>query len=252
MALGNALIRHEASLPAIACIGSIWALCVAASAAPPGRNRTVFRVAGALACFFLGCQLVPGFSNQPVVSDIVISEGAGPMRINLRLDAGSAGLMLLYYYAPRMSSFAELKSIWRPTLVCAVLTVFIVLGAAFAIGYVQVDVKVPSFTALHLVRIALWTCPLEETFFRAVVQGSLARLCDARGWPRWPAVLLASVLFGVAHVAGGPIIVFLASVAGFGYGIAYQLTRRIESAMGVHFLVNALHFLLLTYPFLIH
>ena len=39
-----------------------------------------------------------------------------------------------------------------------------------------------------------------------------------------------------------------ATLAGVGYGVAYQRTRRIEAAMVVHFALNAVHLLLFTYP----
>jgi membrane protease YdiL (CAAX protease family) len=36
--------------------------------------------------------------------------------------------------------------------------------------------------------------------------------------------------------------------AGLGYGWVFMRTQRIEAAMAVHFGVNAVHFLLFTYP----
>jgi membrane protease YdiL (CAAX protease family) len=42
--------------------------------------------------------------------------------------------------------------------------------------------------------------------------------------------------------------VLLATIAGTGYGLAYQRSGRVEMAILTHFAVNATHFLLFTYP----
>jgi membrane protease YdiL (CAAX protease family) len=59
---------------------------------------------------------------------------------------------------------------------------------------------------------------------------------------------VTAILFGLAHFGGGWQYVCAATVAGLGYGWAYQRTQRVEAAMAVHFGNNALHFLLFTYP----
>jgi hypothetical protein len=42
--------------------------------------------------------------------------------------------------------------------------------------------------------------------------------------------------------------VLLAAVAGLGYALVYHRTRSIEMSMLTHFTLNAMHFLLFTYP----
>lgn len=66
----------------------------------------------------------------------------------------------------------------------------------------------------------------------------------------WLAITVSSVLFGLAHFAGGVSYVVLATIAGVGYSLAYARTRRIESAVVTHFGVNAVHFFGFTYPHL--
>ena len=48
--------------------------------------------------------------------------------------------------------------------------------------------------------------------------------------------------------AGGAWMVAVAGLAGLGYAAAYAWYRRIEVPIVVHFGVNAVHFLLFTYP----
>jgi uncharacterized protein len=74
-------------------------------------------------------------------------------------------------------------------------------------------------------------------------------LNEAPAW-RWVAVAVPALLFGLAHAGGGAVAGVLAGAAGLGYGLAYAWTRRIETAIVVHFGVNALHFVGFTYPYL--
>jgi membrane protease YdiL (CAAX protease family) len=86
----------------------------------------------------------------------------------------------------------------------------------------------------------------EEALFRGLLQTRLVDAAAQHGWPAYPAILLTAFVFGLAHVAGGPELVLLATLAGVGYGYAYHATRRIEAAILCHFIVNAGHFLLFT------
>ena len=60
--------------------------------------------------------------------------------------------------------------------------------------------------------------------------------------------IIASILFGLAHLPGGWVYACFAAVAGLFYGYAYLKTQNIEASIIVHFAVNAIHFLAFTYP----
>ena len=117
-----------------------------------------------------------------------------------------------------------------------------------ALGYVRFE---PRWTPLFWVWAPInlfFTCLSEEAFFRGFVQRELARLGANRARAALVALLVASLLFGMAHLAGGWKYALAATLAGIGYGYAYQRTRRLEASMAVHFALNATHFLLFTYP----
>jgi len=63
-------------------------------------------------------------------------------------------------------------------------------------------------------------------------------------------VIIASVLFGLAHYAGGTLYIFLATIAELFYGIAYHITGRLEASIVSHYVLNATHFIFFTYPVL--
>jgi membrane protease YdiL (CAAX protease family) len=62
--------------------------------------------------------------------------------------------------------------------------------------------------------------------------------------------LIAALLFGLAHFAGGPLLIFFAALAGLIYGLAWQWSGRLWIATLVHFAFNLTHLLLFTYPVL--
>jgi membrane protease YdiL (CAAX protease family) len=97
----------------------------------------------------------------------------------------------------------------------------------------------------------LYTCVLEESFFRGILQTALIR-----GWARRftlsvaraLGIGIAAILFGLAHFGGGLVYVVLATIAGVGYGLAYDLTGRLHCAVLVHFAINAVHRLVFAGP----
>jgi membrane protease YdiL (CAAX protease family) len=116
---------------------------------------------------------------------------------------------------------------------------------------VRPDVKWTPLTPWFLALNLLFTCVTEEAFFRGFILGGLAR-----GMARWRygtavALVVSTVLFGLAHARGGPALVVLAALAGLGYAAAYLRSGRIEGAILTHFALNAVHFVAFTYPALV-
>ena len=64
----------------------------------------------------------------------------------------------------------------------------------------------------------------------------------------WPALVLASALFGLAHLGGGWLYAMLATVAGLLYGLIYLHTGRLWLAVLMHASLNFVHLYFFTYP----
>jgi hypothetical protein len=124
----------------------------------------------------------------------------------------------------------------------------VLLGLSLASGYVRFDPKFPRESWLWITVNLCFTCVAEEALFRGFIQAQLARLWGNVVRGGWYALLVSAVLFGLAHAAGGPAYVTLATIAGVGYGWAYLRTGRIEASILTHFAVNATHFFGFTYP----
>lgn len=207
-------------------------------------------VLGVAVAFALASRLFPGFPEVVLVDLVRLTPDADPMRLTAHFDAGLAGLLLLAYYCHPARHWTDLQRAIVPTLGIALVTTTVVTALACAVGYVRPEFKLPAFTGWHLAKILLWTCVLEEAFFRGVIQDGLARSAYVKTRPhlRWVPLVVTSALFGLAHAGGGPTFVALAALAGLGYGYAFQTTGRIEAAIAVHFVLNATRFIGFTYP----
>ena len=94
----------------------------------------------------------------------------------------------------------------------------------------------------------LFVCTAEEAFFRGFLQRQFALLWKDHPLQQALPLVLASFVYGLSHFAGGSLYVAFVTLAGLVYGWAYQKTGCIEASILLHFLVNAAHFLLFTYP----
>ena len=129
-----------------------------------------------------------------------------------------------------------------------------VVGAAtVAAGYARWDPKLPPWWPVWLWSMVFFTALPEEVLFRGWLQTAItSRLHSSRlrGSPRADAaaIIIAGALFGLAHAAGGPAYVVLATLAGIGYGWIYASTRSLISAVAAHAGLNTMHLLFFTYP----
>lgn len=192
----------------------------------------------------------PGFNNPKVLDQVQFSADGLPFTMYLNFDKIMAGLLLLI--------FLVRPAQWEPFTKPDLRIVFVTLGAlcavliplALKIEYVRFDRKPIEW--LWLLNNLMFVCMAEEVVFRGVLQARLMLLRPAsNSWP-YVCVGIAAVAFGLAHFAGGPTYVVLATIAGLGYGYVFLKTRKIEAPILVHFGFNLVHFVFFTYPALAH
>lgn len=203
-------------------------------------------VAGTL---LLGMHSLPGFVNPLIAEDLVIAPGAAGYTLYFNFDKTIAGILLL-----GIGSVALIATVgeWRTALHRAVpviaLNIVVAMLLSVALGYVAFQPKWTAFFWVWAVINLLLTCLSEEAFFRGFIQHELNHVLGSRRYANTIAVGASAVLFGLAHFAGGWRYILLATIAGAGYAIVYQQTRRVEMSILAHFALNATHFLLFTYP----
>lgn len=199
--------------------------------------------------FLLGAHLLPGFHNPVLVRDLVLSAGASPYTQYLNFDKALVGLLLIGILGEGLpQSGRDWLEALRRAAPWIIATIGLVLGLALVLGQLALAPKWTPFFWLWAVTNLFFTCTAEEAFFRGFLQRELGRALAGFGGGQPLALVGSAALFGLAHWAGGWSYVLFAALAGLGYALAFRASRRIEMAILAHFGLNAVHFLLLTYP----
>lgn len=233
----------------------IGLLLVFAAVASLERSERLLRLENAalllllVVCIALALHVVPGFNNPLVVPLTLISPDALPYRLHWSYDKLMAGLALIAVIQQRRDLKLDARIKASPLLAGA-LTIGIVLLLGWGLGMVRFDPKLPSLLLWWVPANLLITSVAEEAFFRGIVLALVVRALARYRHGTWIALLLASILFGTAHFAGGLPYVALSSLAGVGYGLVYLATGRLAWSIGLHFALNLTHMLLFTYPML--
>jgi membrane protease YdiL (CAAX protease family) len=196
----------------------------------------------------LAMHRLPGFNNPITIAATRMSSDASIFSQYANFDKGAVGLILYALICNRMDFAREWRNILKRVLPISLITFFSVLGVAFAIGFVKFDLKFTQVTILFLVTNLFFTVVAEETFFRGFLQDRLANSLVRFRFGELFAVVSSALLFGLAHIGGGATAMFLAVLAGLGNAYAYKVTKRVEAAISVHFLLNTVHFVAFTYP----
>lgn len=250
LSLAAAVVAGVVEWAGVAVLALFAGACLAAVRADLSLVlRTLAWAVVVLLTLVLGMNQVPWIHNVLALDGVFVSASSADFTLYWNYDALFAGV-LLYLVCVQ----PQRNPPWRRALVATggilVPTLVVVLGTATAVGYLAWDPKWPAILGVWIPSNLLITCVFEETVFRGVIQRHAGRFLRGRvPAPAFVALLVASVAFGVAHIAGGMTYVFLSTLAGVGYGAAYHLTGRVEAGMLVHFLLNLAHLFLFTYPF---
>jgi membrane protease YdiL (CAAX protease family) len=216
-------------------------------------NKPVWQTLAGIAFFLyalaMGLALLPGFHRIVLAQPQVLSEGAAPYGISVGFPKVVTGIIILGLINPLLvRSWRELGHVLTRALPVFAITATVGMAVVIGMGYSSFA---PKWTVLFLLFAPVnlfFTCLSEEAFFRGYVQHELSRIGSRPALAAGIALVIAAILFGLAHFGGGTNYVIAAAIAGLGYGWAFMRTQRIEAAMAVHFGVNATHFLLFTYP----
>jgi membrane protease YdiL (CAAX protease family) len=242
-------------------LAAIWIALLAAlayayqhvRARPAGRHQAVLQTIVGLTFFAyalaVGLALLPGFHRVVLTEPVALSPGAAPHGISVGFPKVVTGILILGLINPLLvRSWSELGRVLARAAPVLAITVVVGMAVVLLMGYTRFD---PKWTVLFLLFAPVnlfFTCLSEEAFFRGFVQHELSRIGSRPALAAGIALVVGAILFGLAHFGGGTNYMIAAAVAGLGYGWAFLRTQRIEAAMAVHFGVNAVHFLLFTYP----
>ena len=194
----------------------------------------------------------PGFQPIPIFTDLTLSEDSLPYSLAFHFDKLFVGLALATFGFSLWQQPNDVKFVFRQTLIITLLGTCVVLLLSQVLGFTRIDFKLPDWFLLWFIKMVFITCLAEEAFFRGFIQRELqvifSRFVSSWQVAGYLGLLVASLLFGLAHFPGGIAYVFLATVAGLVYGFVFLKTQRLEAAVFAHCFLNTMHFVLLSYP----
>ena len=196
----------------------------------------------------LAAHLIPGFNNWKVIDSVSLTETSLPYSMYLNMDKTLVGLAILSLGFPLVKSLKEWAFVLRSTLPIFLVGLIALASVSQTFGYTHWDFKFPNLFFVWALINLIFTCVSEEAFFRGFLQRNLFKMLQKYKYGNILSLITVSILFGLAHFAGGFKYVILSTIASIIYGYAYQKTQRIEASILCHFGVNTFHFIFLTYP----
>ncbi|MDG3087739.1 CPBP family intramembrane metalloprotease [Vibrio hannami] len=193
-------------------------------------------------CIALAAHKAPGINNYLLIPSAQTSSNAIPFDLYLNADKIHIYFALLLIL-PGMKNLTPVKSVSVVYVVCVLFALAGLQYASLPLGMMNLDFTIPEWLPLWAALNLLFTCTAEEAFFRGYVQQSLTK----RIHPIY-AIVITSLLFGIAHFAGGPMFMLFAALAGLGYGLVYHFSGRLHWAILTHFVFNLTHLIFFTYP----
>lgn len=196
-------------------------------------------VLGAVA---LMLHLIPGFSNPQIVSEVKAGPESAPFSFYYNFDKALIPFLLLACLPTLLKRPAAgpKNTLWWLVLM---LSLPLLLLLATLAGGLRVERHLPEWLGAFMLANLFFVSFAEEALFRGYLQQRLSqKLGNVWG------LLIAAAVFGLAHIAGGPLLVIFASLAGIVYGLAWLWSGRVWVATLVHFSFNLLHLLFFTYP----
>lgn len=193
-------------------------------------------------CVMLFVHVIPGFNNLQVLDKVTAGPLSAPFSMYLNLDKPLALFALFLAYPFLLGG--EAKGRVKPALLVMILLLSL-LPIAAMLGALKPELSLPSWWWLFALNNLILTCVAEEALFRGFVQQSFSRRFDWR-----LGLVIASILFGLAHFAGSLLLIVFATLVGLGYGLVFHFTGRLWCAVLAHFLFNFCHLVFFTYPIL--
>ncbi|PHM29920.1 CPBP family intramembrane glutamic endopeptidase [Xenorhabdus budapestensis] len=205
-----------------------------------GKNITELLLV--IVSILLFIHYIPGFHNLKYLNKVQVGPLSAPFSMYFNFDKALIPFILLCCMP---SLFRRNPVVNAPTHGWALLitTIPALLGLATVLGGLSVELHLPNWFPVFVAANIFFVSLAEEALFRGYIQQKLSQWMSP-----YFALIITSLLFGVAHLAGGALLMAFATLAGLIYGIAWMWSGRLWVAVGFHFTLNVLHLLFYTYP----
>ncbi|MEM6051934.1 CPBP family intramembrane glutamic endopeptidase [Erwinia sp. P7711] len=185
---------------------------------------------------------IPGFNNLKIISAIKAGPESAPFSFYYNFDKALIPFVLLACLPTLLKrpAVGPKNRLWWLVLI---LSMPLLLLVATLAGGLRVELHQPEWLGAFMLANLFFVSFAEEALFRGYLQQRVSqKLGNLWG------LLIAAVIFGLAHLAGGPLLVFFATLTGLIYGLAWLWSGRVWVSTLVHFAFNLLHLLFFTYP----
>ncbi len=214
--------------------------------------RVLSASVAALIFLAMGFHLLPGFNNQLLIESQVIKDSSSSFTAWFNFDKTFAGL-IFFLTVVSGKGWPSQKQVAIAFFVILFTIILVLAGGQWSglVSFNTANYFDFRFLVLFITLQLISACLAEEVFFRGFIQQKLYGLFKRESIvQKTVPLIITSILFGMAHFGGGIIYMIAASFAGLGYGLIYQVTKRIEYSILAHALFNIIHLLLFTYPLL--
>jgi membrane protease YdiL (CAAX protease family) len=212
------------------------------------RNLAVpLEVLVVLSCVALFLHLVPGINNQLMIDGDKAGPLSAPFTMYYNFDKAIVPFLLFACLPTLFKRDKPEKSVGTSAWTALIISVPALLLLAVALGGLKIELHTPAWILPFIMANLFFVCMAEEALFRGYLQQRLSQWLGT-----WPALIIAALIFGAAHLAGGMLMVIFATLAGLIYGLAWMWSGRLWVPILFHFGLNLTHLLLFTYPLYQH
>lgn len=215
----------------------------------PARSRYALLREALLLLIALGLllHLFPGFHNPVQVDAVKVGAQSLPFSFSFNVDKALIPFVLLACLPTLFRARAcPPRYPWIAAL-ALIAAVPLLLCCAVLLGGLAFEPHFPTWLPAFMLANLFFVSLAEEALFRGYLQ---QRLRAALGGV--PALAISALLFGLAHITGGVLLIIFATLAGLLYGLAWHWSGRLWLATALHFTLNLTHLLFFTYPALQH
>lgn len=191
----------------------------------------------------LAFHFIPGFNNLRYLSHTAIGIKSAPFSFYFNADKALLPFIFLIFI-PTLFVCTPLKEANKLQWAMLIIAIPALLLIAVKLGGLAIELHLPSWLPAFILANLFFVSLAEEALFRGVIQQTLSRYL-----PPYIALLIAATIFGLAHFAGGVLLVVFASLAGIIYGLVWMWSGRLWVSTLFHFALNLTHLLFFTYPF---
>jgi membrane protease YdiL (CAAX protease family) len=201
----------------------------------------------------VGLHRPAGFSYPLVFSVNQLYEGGQPFSLYVNTAKLLAGYTIVYFLiSSSIVSTIFIRSRLLQYLFASAVGIIVVLIASLILG-LDFHLKAINYIVMFGLANLLVTCVTEEAFMRLLLQAQVQKFISRKVknvfWLEAIPLFVATVIFVVTHLASNLNAVLVFGLAGFSYGLVYSFTKNMWACVAVHFMVNIIHFSLLSYPY---